>query len=123
MNASAWRNAAASRISAVTNLGITSCGGNVCASFKGMTDAMLACLTRRLQELKTAEDGYTVYVRPELVVEDIQASPQYPGGLALRFARVKGYRRDKSRRCGYYRHGARDLCRPQGSAEGAGFPT
>ena len=45
-------------------------------------------------------DGSTVYVRPELVVEiafnDLQGSPQYPGGLALRFARVKGYRPDKA---------------------------
>ena len=46
-----------------------------------------------------ARDAYTVHVRPELVVEiafnDVQASPQYPGGLALRFARVKRYRPDK----------------------------
>ena len=45
-------------------------------------------------------DSYIVYVRPELVVEiafnGIQASPHYPGGLALRFARVKGYRTDKT---------------------------
>jgi DNA ligase-1 len=44
-------------------------------------------------------DGHIVHVRPELVVEvafnDLQQSPQYPGGLALRFARVKGYRPDK----------------------------
>jgi DNA ligase-1 len=49
--------------------------------------------------LEIARDDYTVHVRPELVVEiafnDLQASPQYPGGLALRFARVKGYRPDK----------------------------
>lgn len=47
-----------------------------------------------------ARDAYTVYVRPELVVEvafnDMQASPRYPAGLALRFARVKGYRPDKA---------------------------
>ncbi len=69
-------------------------------TFKGMTDEMLAWQTTRLQELETARDGHTVYVRPELVVEvafnDLQASPQYPGGLALRFARVKGYRPDKT---------------------------
>ena len=69
-------------------------------TFKGMTDAMLTWQTARLQELETRRDRYTVHVRPELVVEvafnDLQASPQYPGGLALRFARVKGYRPDKS---------------------------
>jgi DNA ligase-1 len=68
-------------------------------TFKGMTDEMLAWQTTTLLELETRRDGQTVYVRPELVVEvafnDIQASPQYPGGLALRFARVKGYRPDK----------------------------
>jgi DNA ligase-1 len=69
-------------------------------TFKGMTDEMLAWQTARLQELEQSRDGHTVYVRPELVVEvafnDLQASPQYPGGLALRFARVKGYRQDKT---------------------------
>jgi ATP-dependent DNA ligase I len=69
-------------------------------TFKGMTDELLAWQTTRLQELEVSRDGYAVYVRPELVVEvafnDLQASPQYPGGLALRFARVKGYRPDKS---------------------------
>ena len=68
-------------------------------TFKGMTDEMLAWQTARLQELEVSRDGHTVYVRPELVVEvafnDLQASPQYPGGLALRFARIKGYRPDK----------------------------
>ena len=69
-------------------------------TFKGMTDEMLAWQTARLQELESSRDGHTVYVRPELVVEvafnDLQASPQYPGGLALRFARLKGYRPDKT---------------------------
>ncbi|MBA3346816.1 MAG: ATP-dependent DNA ligase [Gemmatimonadales bacterium] len=69
-------------------------------TFKGMTDEMLAWQTSKLQELEVSRDGHTVYVRPELVVEvafnDLQASPQYPGGLALRFARVKGYRPDKA---------------------------
>jgi DNA ligase-1 len=69
-------------------------------TFKGMTDEMLAWQTARLQELETSRDGHIVHVRPELVVEvafnDLQASPQYPGGLALRFARVKGYRPDKA---------------------------
>ena len=53
-----------------------------------------------LLEREIGREGHVVFVRPELVVEiafnDIQESPQYPGGLALRFARVKGYRSDKS---------------------------
>jgi DNA ligase-1 len=68
-------------------------------TFKGMTDEMLAWQTARLQELAVARDAWIVHVRPELVVEvdfnEIQASPRYPGGLALRFARVKSYRPDK----------------------------
>jgi len=68
-------------------------------TFKGMTDEMLEWQTRELLARAIARDEYTVHVRPELVVEiafnDLQASPQYPGGLALRFARVKGYRPDK----------------------------
>lgn len=68
-------------------------------TFKGMTDELLTWQTVRLQELEIGRDAYTVYVRPELVVEiafsDLQESPHYPGGLALRFARVKGYRPDK----------------------------
>lgn len=69
-------------------------------TFKGMTDEMLAWQTARLLELEVARDEYTVHVRPELVVEvafnDVQASPQYPGGVALRFARVRRYRSDKA---------------------------
>lgn len=69
-------------------------------TFKGLTDEMLAWQTEKLRTLEISHDRHTVYVRPELVVEiafnEIQASPQYPGGLALRFARVKGYRQDKS---------------------------
>ena len=69
-------------------------------TFKGMTDEMLAWQTKKLLELEVARDAYTVFVRPELVVEtafnDIQESPQYPGGVALRFARVKRYRTDKT---------------------------
>ena len=68
-------------------------------TFKGMTDAMLAWQTERLLELETRRDDFTVYVRPELVVEiafdGVQTSTRYPGGVALRFARVKGYRPDK----------------------------
>ena len=69
-------------------------------TFKGLTDAMLAWQTRKFLELEIGRDAHTVYVRPEVVAEiafnDVQASPQYPGGLALRFARVKRYREDKS---------------------------
>src|SRR6266513_1139886 len=69
-------------------------------TFKGLTDEMLAWQTAKLLELEIGRDDYTVHVRPELVAEiafnDVQVSPQYPGGLALRFARVKRYRIDKS---------------------------
>jgi DNA ligase-1 len=69
-------------------------------TFKGLTDEMLAWQTERLLALEIGRDDYTVYVRPELVVEiafnELQASPHYPGGLALRFARVKRYRTDKT---------------------------
>jgi DNA ligase 1 len=69
-------------------------------TFKGLTDQMLAWQTKRFLELETGRDAYTVYVRPEVVVEiafnDLQASPHYPGGVALRFARVKRYRADKT---------------------------
>jgi len=69
-------------------------------TFKGLTDEMLAWQTKTFLELEVARDHYTVYIRPEVVAEiafnDIQASPQYPGGLALRFARVKRYRSDKT---------------------------
>jgi DNA ligase-1 len=68
-------------------------------TFKGMTDEMLAWQTQKLGELETHRDGHVVHVRPELVVEialsDVQESPHYPGGIALRFARVKRYRTDK----------------------------
>jgi DNA ligase-1 len=68
-------------------------------TFKGMTDRMLAWQTERLLALETSREGHVVRVRPELVAEiafnEIQASPTYPGGFALRFARVKRYREDK----------------------------
>jgi DNA ligase-1 len=68
-------------------------------TFKGLTDEMLAWQTKELLARQTHRDGITVYVRPELVVEiafsDLQVSPRYPGGLALRLARVKRYRIDK----------------------------
>jgi DNA ligase-1 len=69
-------------------------------TFKGMTDALLEWQTAALLEREARREGHVVFVRPELVVEiaynDLQESPQYPGGLALRFARVKGYRLDKA---------------------------
>ncbi|HEY4648309.1 MAG TPA: ATP-dependent DNA ligase, partial [Gemmatimonadales bacterium] len=69
-------------------------------TFKGMTDEMLEWQTKKLRELEVARDGITVYVRPELVVEvafnEVQGSSQYPGGVALRFARIKRYRTDKT---------------------------
>ena len=69
-------------------------------TFKGLTDAMLEWQTKELLARETRRDQWTVYVRPELVVEiafsDLQASSRYPGGLALRLARVKRYRDDKS---------------------------
>ena len=73
-------------------------------TFKGMTDAMLAWQTERFTELAvtpdTIRDHYVVEVRPEQVVEiafdGIQRSSRYPGGMALRFARVVRYRDDKT---------------------------
>jgi DNA ligase-1 len=68
-------------------------------TFKGLTDAMLEWQTKELLARETHRDQWTVQVRRELVVEiafsDLQASPRYPGGLALRLARVKRYRSDK----------------------------
>jgi len=69
-------------------------------TFKGLTDEMLAWQTQELLKLEIARDNYTVHVEPKLVVEiafnEIQVSPRYPSGLALRFARVKRYRPDKT---------------------------
>lgn len=71
-------------------------------TFKGLTDALLAWQTEKLQELATERGQWVVKVRPELVVEiafdGLQRSSTYPGGLALRFARVKRYREDKPAR-------------------------
>ena len=68
-------------------------------TFKGMTDEILEWQTKELLAREIRREGHVVYVRPELVVEiafnDVQRSSQYPGGVALRFARVKGYRPDK----------------------------
>jgi DNA ligase-1 len=69
-------------------------------TFKGMTDELLAWQTNELLERETGRRGITVFARPELVVEialdGVQASTRYPGGVALRFARVKRYRPDKN---------------------------
>jgi len=68
-------------------------------TFKGLTDETLDWQTRELLARETGRDEWTVHVKPELVVEiafnDVQRSPHYPAGMALRFARVKGYRTDK----------------------------
>ena len=68
-------------------------------TFKGMTDELLEWQTKELLARETSREGHIVHVRPELVVEiafnEVQQSRQYPGGVALRFARVKGYRPDK----------------------------
>jgi len=69
-------------------------------TFKGLTDEMLKWQTEKLLALENSRDDYTVYVRPELVAEiafdGVQKSPRYPGGIALRFARVLRYRDDKA---------------------------
>ena len=69
-------------------------------TFKGMTDEILAWQTKELLARQTSRDGHIVFVRPELVVEvafnEVQRSSQYPGGVTLRFARIKGYRPDKA---------------------------
>jgi DNA ligase-1 len=69
-------------------------------TFKGLTDELLEWQTKALLERETARQGITVFVRPELVIEialdGVQSSTRYPGGVALRFARVKRYRPDKN---------------------------
>jgi DNA ligase-1 len=69
-------------------------------TFKGLTDAMLEWQTKEFLTREIGRDEWTVRIRPEIVVEiafsDLQASPRYPGGLALRLARVKAYRPDKN---------------------------
>src|SRR6202007_618426 len=68
-------------------------------TFKGLTDELLAWQTERLLALEDHSDSWPVYVRPAVVGEvpfdGVQRSPRYPGGLALRFARVLRYREDK----------------------------
>jgi DNA ligase-1 len=69
-------------------------------TFKGMTDAMLEWQTAQFLAREVDREGHIIYVRPELVVEtafnDVQRSSTYPGGLALRHARVVRYREDKT---------------------------
>jgi DNA ligase-1 len=69
-------------------------------TFKGLTDELLTWQTERLQAIATSQEGIAVFVRPEFVVEialdGVQRSPRYAGGVALRFARVRRYRDDKS---------------------------
>jgi DNA ligase-1 len=68
-------------------------------TFKGMTDEVLRWQTEAFRARQIGEEGHIIHVRPELVAEiafnDVQTSPQYPGGVALRFARLKRYRPDK----------------------------
>jgi DNA ligase-1 len=69
-------------------------------TFKGMTDAVLEWQTKELLARQVERQGHVVVVRPELIVDvvfdGIQESPHYPGGMALRFARIRGYRHDKA---------------------------
>jgi DNA ligase-1 len=88
----------------LSNLHLGARGGDgfvmVGKTFKGMTDELLRWQTEELQLRAIATEGHTVHVRPELVVEialdGVQRSTRYPGGVALRFARVRRYRADKS---------------------------
>jgi DNA ligase-1 len=89
----------------LSNLHLGARGGDgtfvmVGKTFKGLTDALLEWQTRELLAREVGRDGITVHVRPELVVEialdGVQASRRYPGGVALRFARVRRYRDDKT---------------------------
>jgi DNA ligase-1 len=69
-------------------------------TFKGLTDEMLAWQTQEFLKIEIGRHGNVVFVEPKIVVEiafnEIQVSPRYASGLALRFARVKGYRTDKT---------------------------
>ena len=69
-------------------------------TFKGLTDELLRWQTQRFQELEVRRTANTVWVEPvtvvEIAIDGVQQSPRYPGGIALRFARVKRYRDDKT---------------------------
>lgn len=88
-------------------------------TFKGLTDEVLRWQTEKLLSLETHRDAHTVFVKPEMVVEiafsDIQKSSRYPAGLALRFARVKRYRPDKSADQADTIHTVTGLFRAQGA--------
>jgi DNA ligase-1 len=92
-------------------------------TFKGLTDAMLEWQTQELLAREVRRDPGTVYVRPELVAEiafsDLQASPRYPGGLALRLARVKRYRDDKRAEDADTMESVRRIYTAQGGPTGA----
>ena len=92
-------------------------------TFKGMTDELLEWQTAALLEREVGREGHIVFVRPELVVEiafnDVQESPQYPGGLALRFARVKSYRPDKTAAQADTLQSLQDIYRATTGREGA----
>ncbi|HEV2754399.1 MAG TPA: ATP-dependent DNA ligase [Actinomycetota bacterium] len=95
--------------------------------FKGLTDELLEWQTKHLLELETAREGIAVLVRPELVVEialdGVQTSTRYPGGVALRFARVKRYRPDKSAAEADAIDDLRALLRGASRAEGSAGPS
>lgn len=95
-------------------------------TFKGMTDEMLAWQTARFRELEVADDGWTVTLRPEQVVEiafdGLQRSTRYPGGLALRFARVLRYRDDKTAAEADTIDTVRALAGPVGAADAGEAP-
>ena len=95
-------------------------------TFKGLTDQMLEWQTQEFLKLETSRDAMTVYVRPELVVEiafnEVQASSRYPGGLALRFARVKAYRPDKNAAAADTIEAVRQIYAAQGHAESSAQP-
>ncbi|WP_400994694.1 ATP-dependent DNA ligase [Agromyces sp. GXQ0307] len=69
-------------------------------TFKGLTDELLRFQTERFPEIETRRTASTVFVSPitvvEIAIDGVQRSSRYPGGIALRFARVKGYRPDKA---------------------------
>jgi len=68
-------------------------------TFKGLTDALLRWQTEHFASIETSRSGNAVHVHPvtvvEVAIDGVQRSTRYPGGVALRFARVKGYRPDK----------------------------
>jgi DNA ligase-1 len=91
-------------------------------TFKGMTDELLEWQTREFLVRETGREGIAVFVHPELVVEialdGVQSSTRYPGGVALRFARVKAYRPDKASAEADTIDDLRALLRPQGGGDG-----